>query len=331
MLKIGLLAASRIAERAVVEPAREVEGVEVTAVAARDPMRAKDAARRWGLESWHVSYPELIASSDVDAVYIGTPNSLHRPWAIVAIEAGKHVLCEKPLASNAADAAQVRDADEASAGVVVMEAFHWRYHPMAPQMKDIVDSGDIGEIRRVEARFDIPEGRIDRGNIRWDLSLAGGSTMDLGCYPINWVRFIVGAEPSVAAAADVCTVPGIDASLEVELVWADGVTGSVASSMIAPGAETISQLAVWGDKGVMLATNPIAPQNGAALTVETGSGVTNHPVATSTSYRHQLEAFRDAVVGGAAFPTTTQDGVRNMEVVDACYRAAGLTPRPISE
>ena len=326
-LRIGLLAASRIAQKAIIDPLPDVDGVELTAVAARDAGRARDAADRWGAAHAFGSYDELLASDEVDAVYIGTPASLHRPWAIAAIEAGKHVLCEKPFAANADDARLIADAAR-SGDVVVMEAFHWRYHPYADQIRRTIDSGVLGRIDRIEAVFDLPESAISRDDIRWDLSVGGGATMDLGCYSIQWARFAADADPDVVSAEAVCPVEGVDGSLGAELVWPSGVTGRIHSSMIADIESPEIWLRVTGELGTMLATNPLAPQNGASLTIETADGTTTEQVASSATYFHQLVAFRDAITDGTPFSTTADDGVRNMELIDACYRAAGLEPRP---
>jgi predicted dehydrogenase len=210
-----------------------------------------------------------------------------------------------------------------------MEAFHWRYHPYARRIKEVVDSGVLGRIDRIEAVFDIPDGRIPRADIRWMVELGGGSTMDLGCYAIQWARHAAGADPDVVSAEAVCPVPDVDGSLVAELRWPSGVTGSIASSMISDGDAVVATLTVSGARGTMSATDPIAPQRGGAmLTVDTADGTTAEPGDTSSTYFHQLVAFRDAVVDGAEFPTTADDGVRTMEIVDACYRAAGLEPRP---
>src|SRR5262245_39806496 len=263
-VRLGLIAASRIAQRAVVDPIGGADGVVMAAIAARDHERATDAAEAWGIPTVFHSYDELIASPEVDAVYIATPASLHRQPAIAAIEAGKHVLCEKPFAANADDARAIADAARAS-DVVVMEAFHWRYHPYAAQIRDVLDSGVLGRIARIEATVDIPDGEIPRTDIRWDLPLGGGATMDLGCYSIQWARFAAGADPEIVSAEAVCPVPGIDASLVAELRWPSGVTGSVGSSMIAPYDSVVCYLKVIGERGTMLATNPLAPQLGGAL------------------------------------------------------------------
>lgn len=328
-VRLGVLAASRIADLAVIEPVAVVDGVELAAVAARDLVRARAAADRWACARAFGSYRELVECDEVDAVYIATPASLHRAWAVAAIEAGKHVLCEKPFAANAADAQVIADAANAS-DVVVMEAYHWRYHPYVAQMREVLDSGELGAISRVEATFDIQRGDIPRDDIRWDLSIGGGSTMDLGCYPIQWVRWAVGADPEVVSAVADVPVPGIDATLTAELRWPNGITGSVSSTMEADGIEgMVAWLRVVGDSGTMTATNPLAPQfGGATITVETGGGSRTIEADRSTTYSHQLVAFRDAIERGAPFPTTADDGVATMAIIDACYVAAGLDPRP---
>ena len=324
--RLGLIAASRIANGAIIEPLPDVDGVELVAVAARDHDRARAAADEWGAPLAFGSYAELIASDEVDAVYIGTPAALHREWAVAAIEAGKHVLCEKPLAANADDARAIAAADRGE--VVVMEAFHWRYHPFAARIREVLDSGELGRIDRIEAAFDLPDGWIGRDDIRWDLALGGGATMDLGCYAIQFVRLAAGAEPDVVSAEAVCPVDGIDGSLAAELRWPSGVTGRIHSSMIAPADRVEAWLRVIGEQGRLVATNPLAPQRGATLVVETGDRVRYEAADSSTSYFHQLVAFRDAIANGTTFPTTVADGVKNMEIIDACYRAAGLEPRP---
>jgi predicted dehydrogenase len=327
-VRIGLLAASRIAGPAVVEPAALVDGVEITAVAARQVDRAREAALRWDIPIALGSYDELIESDAVDAIYIGTPASLHRHWAVAALAAGKHILCEKPLAANATDGQAIADAS-ASAPLVAMEAFHWRYHPYVGQIREVLDSGVLGRLVRVEAAFNLSESVIPRDDIRWELVVGGGATMDLGCYPIQWVRFAVGAEPEVVSAVAECPVAGVDGMLRAELRWASGVTGSIESSMIAEPDQHAAWLRVTGEQGTMLAGNPLAPQNGGAvITVDAESGRRTIEADRSTTYFHQLVAFRDAVESGASFPTTIAEGVRNMAVIDACYRAAGLEPRP---
>jgi len=173
-LRIGILGAARIAPMALVRPARSVPEAAVLAVAARDETRARRFAARHGIPRVHRGYAELLADPEIDAVYNPLPNSLHCEWSIRALEAGKHVLCEKPLASNADEARRMTEA-ASRAGRVLVEAFHWRYHPLAERMKAIVESGELGRVRHVEASCCFP--LLLPGDIRYRLDLAGGALL----------------------------------------------------------------------------------------------------------------------------------------------------------
>jgi predicted dehydrogenase len=170
---------------------------------------------------------------------------------------------------------------------------------------------------------------IPRDDIRWDLALGGGALMDLGCYAVHCVRWAVGAEPTVVSAAADCPVLEIDGRLTAELRWDSRITGRIRCSMIEPeGQPDVLRLDVFGSDGQMLVTNPIAPQSGTELVVETADGAETVEVERSATYDHQLVAFRDAVECGTAPATTGAEPIANMVVIDECYRAAGLRPRP---
>ena len=326
-MRLGLIAAARITDPALVAPARELDDVSLTVVGARDLARAEQAAADWGVSRAVGSYEEVIASDEVDAVYIATPAGHHRHWTIEALRAGKHVLCEKPFASNAAEAREMVAVGRET-GLILMEAFHWRYHPMVAQMQAIIDSGAIGEVEGADAAFDLPEGEIGMGDIRWDLSIGGGSLMDLGCYPVQWLRWLLGPTPEVVSATAVCPVDRVDGHIQAELRWSDGRSATLSSSMIEPNGRTDVRMSVYGSEGTMIAMNPLAPQNGASITIETDSGREVHEVDSSATYLHQLVAFRDAVASGVHPVTSGDDSIQNMEVIDAIYTAAGIGPRP---
>ena len=329
-IRLGLVAASRIANAAVVEPARSVPGVTVAGVAARDRDRAVEAAEAWSIPLVFDSYDAMLNSDEIDAVYISTPASLHREWTIAAIEAGKHVLCEKPLAANAEDAARIADAANRT-DVVVMEAFHWRYHPLVSQMQSIFDAGILGTIERIDARFEVHASIIPPADIRWDLAIGGGAMMDIGCYPASWVRWAIEGEPTVEDAQAVCPVPDIDGSMSAQLSWPSGVTGTIFGSMISEVPGDNSSLEIVGTDATMFVDNPISPQTGASLQLRMPDGVIDVPVLSGSTYESQLIAFRDAITFDAPFPTTARDGVATMALVDACYQAAGLPIRPTLE
>ncbi len=330
-MKLGLLAAARITTSAIIEPAAELDSVDLVAVAARDMERAQTSAAEWNIPTAYGSYEELVAADDIDAIYIATPAALHHRWTLAALAAGKHVLCEKPIAANAVEAREmVAAADEAFAtnGQIFMEAYHWRYHPMVAQMRDILDSGRLGAIERVVGRFNLPNDFIPRTDIRWDLSIGGGATMDLGCYPLQWVRWAMGSEPKVVSATAEVPVEGIDGSLVAQLEWDGGVTGQIESSMIGAAGEIQIDLVVTGADGEMFAQNPLAPQQGSKLTVTDAAGTESIEVDMSTTYFHQLVAFQQAITSGTQPITSGHDTIATMELIDACYRAAGLDPRP---
>ena len=327
-IRFGILGAARIAPKALVLPARTIDEVVVTRVAARDPERARAFADEHGLAATSTSYAELIEADDVDVVYNPLPMSLHAEWTIAALRAGKHVFCEKPFASNATEAAEmVRVATET--GLVLGEAFHYRYHPMFARILEIVDCGRLGPIERVEGYFQTPiggrPGEVDRPDIRWDYATSGGSLMDLGCYPMSWVRHVTGEEPEVMGASAEEGPPRIDAAIEAELRFPSGATGLVASAMDDRARRL--ELRVVGRDGELVATNPMAPQTGNLLTITTADGTTSGPVEGGISYDHMLRAFVDHLVHGTPFPTSGADSVANMAAIDAVYTAAGLPLR----
>src|ERR1044072_2808318 len=193
MIRIGILGAARIAPRGIVTPANELLGTEVVAVAARDLSRARDFAAEHSIPMAFGSYAELIARDDVDLVHIPRPPSAHLEWCTAALANGKHVLVEKPFANNAEDAAQMLAAEQAS-GRHLIEAFHYRFHPLFLRVLDTLRRGSIGRVRHIEATFNAPI--PDRpGELRYIEQLGGGALMDLGGYCLHWIRTIVGDEP----------------------------------------------------------------------------------------------------------------------------------------
>jgi predicted dehydrogenase len=322
-LRIGILGAARIAPQALIRPARAVAGAEVVAVAARDETRARRFAAKHGVPRVHGSYKALIEDPRIDAVYNPLPNGLHCEWTIRALEAGKHVLCEKPLASNADEAARMAESAE-KAGRVLDEAFHWRAHPLAARMREIVDSGELGRVLHVEASLCIPF--LLPGDIRYRWELAGGATMDTGCYTVSVVRHLAAAEPEVLRADALLSSPRVDRAMRAELRFPDGRTGTVTCSLFSARLLSIAAHVV-GEEGSLDVFNPIAPHLYHRLRVRTQSGSRSERVAGETSYTHQLRAFVDHVRGGPPMLSDARDGVANMRVIDEIYRKAGLPLR----
>jgi predicted dehydrogenase len=322
-IRIGILGAARIAPMALVRPARDVRGVSVTAIAARDPQRAKAFAAKHGIPRVLPSYEALVADEQVDALYNPLPNSLHCEWTIRALQAGKHVLCEKPIASNAVEAERMAEAARRS-GRVLAEAFHWRYHPLAARMKAIIDGGELGAVRHIEVHFCIP--LLRPGDIRYQLALGGGATMDVGCYAINIVRFLAGAEPEVMRAEAKLWSPGVDRSMAAELRFADGRSGRITCALLSASLIRASAR-VRGDRGTLSVFNPIVPHFFHRLSVRNEIGRRSERLHGDATYTHQLRAFAAAIRGGRPLPTGPEEAIANMRVIDAVYAKAGLPLR----
>jgi len=323
-VRIGTLGAARITPMALVRPARHIPGVSVTAVAARDRGRAEKFAGKHGIGKVHDDYASLLGDPDIDAVYNPLPNSHHAEWTLRALDAGKHVLCEKPFTSNASEAERVHQAAEQS-DRVVMEAFHYRYHPLAQRLRDLVASGELGAPRFIETWmcFPLPMPR----DIRYRLDLAGGATMDTGCYAIHVARTITGEEPQVVSARAKLASEGVDRAMQADVRFPSGAEGRINCSLWSGKLFKIAAV-VKLDDGEIHAFNPVLPQFFHGLKWRrTGGPWTREKFPKKPTYAYQLEAFRDAVVDGKPFITTTAEAVKNMQVVDAVYRAAGMSPR----
>lgn len=321
-LRIGVLGAARISSKALYIPARDTDGVTLAGIAARDRDRSQAHAEQYGIEQVFDTYDDLLDAPEIHAIYNPLPISLHHVWTIRALERGKHVLSEKPFAANATLARSMTEAADRS-GMVCMEAFHWRYHPLAARIGEILERRALGEIRSVEAVFDVFIDPADR--VRQSLELGGGALMDLGCYPVQWARFVMpGREPEVRSATMVEGQAGVDVDTSIEVEYPNGATGLLKTKMT-EGTEPAAYLTVRGSEATMEVLNPLAPHNGNRLRVE-ALGI-DEEVAGRTTYHHQLEAFERAVATGEPIPTGGADAVANMELIDAAYRAAGLPLR----
>ena len=322
-LRIGILGAARIAPMALVKPAKGNVEVVVAAVTARDVSRARAFAAKHDVAQVHGSYETLIADPDLDAVYNPLPNGLHGRWTQAALAAGKDVLCEKPFTANAAEAREIAEL-AAKSGRVVMEAFHYRYHPLALRIEQIIASGELGELKRVEAAMCFPLPKFS--DIRYNYSLAGGATMDAGCYAVHMARTFGGATPEVVSAQAKLRDPQIDRAMTAELRFPGGHTGRVRCSMWSSDLLQISARVI-GEHGELRVLNPVVPQLFHRLSVRSADGKRVERFARRASYAYQLDAFAAAVLRGEKVKTTPEDAVENMTVIDAIYLAAGLPLR----
>ncbi|HZA82820.1 MAG TPA: Gfo/Idh/MocA family oxidoreductase, partial [Actinomycetes bacterium] len=255
-------------------------------------------------------------------------NALHGPWNLAAIAVGKHVLTEKPFASNAEEAREVRDA-AAKAGVAVLEGFHYLHHPVTRRLHELLDSGELGDLRHVDVETTIPAPADD--DPRWSLALAGGALMDLGCYSLHAHRMLArwgGGPPRLLAARGGERVgrPGVDEWFTAELEFPSGATGRAHCNMA--GAERRMTSRILGSRGEATAVNYVEPHIDDRVVVRTAVGERVEEPGKRSSYTYQLEAVAGALRLGAPFPIDTNDAVATMQLIDDCYRAASFTPRP---
>ncbi|MEO1474827.1 MAG: Gfo/Idh/MocA family oxidoreductase [Pseudomonadota bacterium] len=326
-MRIGCLGAARIAPAALIEPARQLDGVTVTAIAARDRSRAEEFAQTHDISGIETDYKTLIARSDVDIVYNALPPSRHSDLTIAALEAGKPVLCEKPFAMNAVEAKRMAEAAQRT-GVLLMEAFHYRFHPAFARALDVVNSGALGSIIECEAEFSAEI--ADRPNeLRHIYELGGGALMDLGCYPLHWSRTLLPGEPKIVSATAVCGRPNVDLTTEAELVFANDVNARIRTSM-AKGTARTAWFRITGTDAALHMFNPLAAHFGYKLSIERDGQsevISEGTAGGPTTYDHQLRHFVDCLNGKAEPILTLEDAVANMTAIDAIYKAAGLPAR----
>jgi len=308
-MRLGLLSTARI-NNAILTGARESDAVEVFAVASRDPIRALAYAQEHDIEKAHGSYEDLLRDRDVEAVYISLPNSLHVEWTIRAVEAGKHVLCEKPMDRRPQEVERAFDAAESN-GRILMEAFMYRHHLQSHALHELVASGGLGELRQVRAVFsfmiDDPE------NVRLRPELDGGALMDVGCYCISGARLVAG-EPVVVMGRQVVGETGVDLRFAGVLEFPGGVLAEFHCGFDLPYR---SGLEAIGSKGSVLVPEPWQCRD-PHLEIN-GERI---DVADADRYQLQLENFAAAVRGDAQPLLGRADAVAQARVIDALYRSA---------
>jgi predicted dehydrogenase len=311
-VRIGILGAARVAEYAMIAPARSEPSAELAGIAARDPGRARAYADRHGIPCVHESYAALMSDPGIDLVYVATPPAFHAELALRALEAGKHVLVEKPFSMSADEAAEVAGAARAK-DLCVAEAMHSRHHPLFSRLAEILRSGILGDIKSVSGVFlaAIPR---NPDEFRWKRDLGGGALMDLGVYPLAWLRDLLGGEPEVVNAhAEI--VGDVDASIEAELRFPSDIVGHVRAAMNAE--RFVASLTVDGAQGSLTVTNPLVPQLGHEIRYGRDNKWRTESVPGPTTFAAQLAAVCATVRGKRAFPLGADDFVRSMAAIDA--------------
>jgi predicted dehydrogenase len=322
-VRIGILGASSFAPTTLIDPARENAEVVVAAVGARDMESAQAFATKHGIARAHGTYEALIADPDLDAIYVLVPTSMHGRWTRAALEAGKHVLCEKPFTANAAEAREIAELAAAS-DRVVMEAVQFRHHPLTLRVEEIIASGELGKLERVDVALCVPL-RDFKANC-YNYSLAGGATMDAGSYLVHMLRTFGGSTPEVVSARAKLRDPQVDRAMTAELRYASGHTGRLTASMWSSDLLRATAKVV-GDRGALRIFSPAAPHLFPRLSIRSANGKRVERFPRRATYNYQLDAFVAAVLRGEPVRTTPDEAVENMSVIDAIYRAAGLPIR----
>jgi len=322
MIRFGTLGVARISPAALVYPCMNELNAEIVAVGARDRNRAERFAEAHHIRNVCDGYHEVIHHQDVNTIYNPLPISAHHEWTIKALKAGKHVLCEKSLACNAEEAEEM-SALASEKELVLMDAFHYRYHPLFSRVKDIYQSGILGSIRSIEAAFHVPVTRGDDIRLRYETG--GGVTMDIGCYPISWVRHMTDQEPVVVSARSEVGPKNVDLLLEADMEL-EGIQVRTSGDM-RPSAKFNAKLKVVGEGGILSVKNVIAPQFGSKLYLSVDGKSTEETFHRRPTYAYQLDSFIAAVEQGKPIATDGEDAVKQMRLIDACYEAAGLPRR----
>jgi xylose dehydrogenase (NAD/NADP) len=309
----GVVSTARINDK-LLAGAREADGVEVVAVGSRDRERGEAFAQRHGIPRVHGSYEELLADPDVEAVYIPLPNSLHVPWSVNALEAGKHVLCEKPLTRRVAEAEAAFDAAQ-RAGRLLMEGFMWRYHPQTEALVRLAE--DIAPLRVVRAAFGFNLGAAETGNVRLQGDLDGGALMDVGCYCVSALRLLCG-EP-VRVSGEAVERQGVDGRFAGVLRFDGDVLGTFDCGFDVP---PLGKIEVVGEGGTLAAEDPwhgVAPR----LTLtRPDSAPEEMTVVVANPYRLELEDFSRAVREGGDPRLGRDDALGQARAIEMLYSSA---------
>ena len=317
-VKWGLLSTALINE-AILAGAAETSAVDVIAVASRDEQRARAYADEHGLERSYGSYEGLLADPDVEAVYISLPNSLHVEWTLKALEAGKHVLVEKPFSKHPDQVEQAFDLAEAR-GLVLSEGFMWRHHSQTRRLVELIDAGVAGRVRVVRAAFafDLAAER-GTGDTRFDPTLDGGSLMDVGCYCISALRLVAG-DSERALGEQVVGPSGVDVLFTGALAFPGGVVGHFDCGFVVPRR---AGLEVVGEEATILVADPFTPRTLGIDVLRRDAEPERIPIEPKNSYRLELENVSAAIRGEAPLLLGRDDAVGQARTIAELYASAG--------
>ena len=316
-MRWGILSTARINDQ-IIGAATESERVEILAVASRDGGRAESYAREKGIERSYGSYEELLEDPDVEAVYISLPNGMHIPWTMRSLEAGKHVLCEKPFSRRADEVVRAFDLAD-SAELVLSEAFMWRHHPQAKRLGELLQEGTIGRLRVVRASFSFElASRHGANDTRFDPALDGGALMDVGCYCIGAIRF-AGGEPERVQAEQVVGESGVDVVFAATLRLPGDTLAHFDCGFVLPSRD---ELEIVGEQASLFLDDPWHARS-PVIELRRDGEVERIEAEQANSYRLELENMSDAIRGKGQLLLGREDAVAQARTIEALYEAAG--------
>ena len=318
----GVLSTAKIGREKVIPGIQKSPNCSVVAIASRNLVQAKETAKLLNIEKAYGSYEELLNDPDIDAVYIPLPNHLHVEWTIKAMQAGKHVLCEKPIGISSAEALILLQEAQKYPQLKVMEAFMYRFHPQWQKVKSLIDGGVIGEVKTIHSHFSYFN--IDPQNIRNNIEVAGGALMDIGCYCVSFPRFLFDEEPSrVVSIIDRDPVMKTDRLTSAMLDFGTGKTSTfTCSTQLMP----YQRVHVFGTNGQIEIEIPVnAPKDASTkMWVRTKNSSEEIVFEAVDQYTIQAEHFSKSILDNTNVPTPLEDAVNNMKVIDAIFESARL-------
>ena len=316
-LRWGIIGAANIAKQQVIPAIRQTPNNEITAIASRSG-KAEALGQQFHIPNIFHSYEELLESPDVDAVYIALPNAHHKQWALSAIQANKHVLCEKPIVLTTEDLTELQQAAKKH-HVLLMEAFMYRFHPQIAKVKQLLTDGAIGEILTIRARFHFT---LENWNndIRLDPNLGGGVLNDIGCYPVNVLNYLIEESPKSVHVLQGKSIKGIDTHIAVQLNYSSGILAQFDASFYGPMTQTID---IVGTKGTMQIPYAFrADENNYDGIIHYQSNNETHTITeTGNAYIEQIKAFHQATESIESLTYTHAQMLRQTETMERIAKA----------
>lgn len=318
-IRWGIISTAKIGVEKVIPAMQRGDYSDIVAIASRDGEKAKQAAQKLQIPKYHSSYESLLTDPDIDAVYNPLPNHLHVDWSIKTLEAGKHILCEKPIGLSSQDGMRLVEAARAHPHLKVMEAFMYRHHPQWQKAKDIVQNGGIGKLNAIQSFFSYHN--VDPNNIRNMAEIGGGGLMDIGCYNISLSRFIFNSEP-----IRVCALIDFDPNFKIDrltsgiMEFEQGVSSFICSTQLCP----YQRVNLVGDQGRVEIEIPFnaPPDRPCRLWHQTGPGIQEITFDPCDQYTIQGDLFSKAIIDDSPVPTPIEDTVANMQIIEALFESA---------